>query len=116
MAVEQPTPECPGCRRLGQENAALKARLDAVERQVAELQRQLEEQLRVAQRQATPFRRRHHKAKRKKPGRAKGHAAAQRARPEHVDQVIEVPLAVCPMCQTPLEDKAVQELRSGHMW
>lgn len=109
MTVEHPIPECPGCRQLGRENAALKARVEAVERQLVERQHRLEEQQRVAQRQATPFRRRHHKAKRKKSGRAKGHAAAQRARPDHVDEVVEVLLAVCPRCQTPLEEKAIHE-------
>lgn len=109
MAVEHPIPECPGCRRLGRENAALKARVEAVERQLVELQHRLEEQHRVAQRQATPFRRRHPKAKRKTPGRAKGHAGAQRARPDQVDEVVEVRLAVCPGCQTPLEAKALHE-------
>ena len=109
MEVKQPLPECSGCRSLGQENAQLQARLAKVERQLAELERRLEEQQRAAQRQATPFRRRHHKVKPKRPGRAKGHAAAQRARPEHVDQVVEVPLEVCPTCQTPLEDTAGHE-------
>jgi transposase len=109
MEIEQRTPECPGCRRLGQKNAALKARLAAVERQLADLQRRLDEQQGAERRQATPFRRRHQQAKPKRPGRAKDHAAAQRARPEHVDQVVEVPLEVCPTCQTRLEDKAVHE-------
>jgi transposase len=109
MAGEQTTPDCPGCRRLGRENAHLKARLAEVERQLAEVQRRLDAQQRAERRQATPFRRRHHKAKPKKSGRTEGHAVAQRARPEHVDQVVEVPLEVCPTCQTPLEDKAVQE-------
>lgn len=109
MEVKHPLPECPGCRSLGQENAQRQARLAKVERQLAELQRRLEEQQRAAQRQATPFRRRHHKGKPKRPGRAKGPAAAQRARPEHVDQVVEVPLEVCPRWQTPLEDTAGHE-------
>jgi len=109
MAGEQTTGDCPGCRRLGRENAHLKARLAEVERQVADLQRRLDEQQRAGQRQATPFGRRHHKAKPKRPGRAKGHAAAQRGRPEHIDQVVDVPLEVCPTCQTPLEDPAVHE-------
>lgn len=107
MEVEQPTPECPGCRRLGQENAALKARLAEIERQLADLRHRLDEQQRQEHRQATPFRRRRHKRHPKRPGRAKGHAVAQRAWPEHVDHVVEVPLAVCPQCQTPLADKAV---------
>ena len=109
MEVEQPIPECPGCRRLGRENAHLKARLAEVERRLADLQRQFDEQQRGEQRQAAPCRRRHPKPKPKKPGRAKGPRAAQRAQPEHVDQVGEVPLAVCPRWQMPLEDTAGQE-------
>jgi transposase len=83
--------------------------LAAVEQQRADLQRQLEEQQREGQRQATPFRRRHHTRQPKRPGRAKGHPAARRARPEHIDEVVEVPLERCPTCQTPLEDKGVHE-------
>ena len=109
MTSEQTTPDCPGCRRLGRENAHLKARLAEMERQLAEVQRRLDAQQRAERRQATPFRRRHHKAKPKKAGRTEGHAGAQRARPEHGDQVVEVPRAVCPTCQTLLEDTAVQE-------
>jgi len=109
MEVEQPSLECLSCRRLGRENAHLKARLAAVEQQLADLQRRLEEQQREGQRQATPFRRRHHKRHPKRPGRAKGHPAAPRARPEHIDEVVEVPLERCPTCQTPLEDKGVHE-------
>ena len=109
MAGARPSAECPGCRSLGQENARLQARVAKVEQQLAELQRRLEEQQRAGQRQATPFRRRHPKAKPKRPGRAKGHAGAQRGRPEQVDHVVEVPLEVCPTCQTPLAEKAVHE-------
>lgn len=107
MEVEQPTPKCPGCCRLGRENAALKARLAEIERQLADFRHRLDEQQRQEHRQATPFRRRRHKRHPKRPGRAKGHAVAQRAWPEHVGHVVEVPLAVCPQCQTPLADKAV---------
>jgi transposase len=109
MKGEQSRPECPGCRRLGQANAALQARLAAVEGQVAALQRKLEEQQRTGPRPDAPLRRRHHKPEPKKAGRAKGHRAAQRARPGYIDQVVEVPLESCPRCQTPLVDKAVHE-------
>jgi transposase len=108
MEVEQLHSKCPGCRRLGRENAALKTRLGRVEQQLAELQRRLDEQQRQERRQVTPFRR-HHNPKPKKAGRAKGHVAAQRTRPEHVDQVVDVSLEICPTCQTRLGDKAVQE-------
>jgi transposase len=109
MEVKQPLSACLGWRSLSQENAQLQARVAKMERQLAELQRRLEEQQRAAQRQATPFRRRHRKTKPKRPGRAKGHVAAQRMRPEQVDQVVDVPLAVCPRCQTPLGGKARHE-------
>lgn len=109
MADEQTTHDCPGCQRLGRENTHLRGRLAEVERQLADVQRRLEEQQRAARRQATPLRRRHHKTKPKRPGRAKEHAAAQRARPEQVDDVVEVALEVCPTCQTRLEDEVVHE-------
>jgi transposase len=64
---------------------------------------------RTGQRQAAPFRRRHRKPRPKKAGRAKGHRAAQRARPGHIDHVVEVPLESCPSCQTPVVDEAGQE-------
>jgi hypothetical protein len=77
-----------------------------VERQLADVPRRLAEQHCAERRQATPFRRRHHKARPKRPGRAKGHVAAQRVRPEAVDQGVEVSLAVCPPCQTRRADPA----------
>ena len=109
MAGEQTTRDCPGCQRLGGENTHLRARLAEVGRQLADLRRRLDEQQGAERRPAAPFRRRPHKAKPKRPGRAKEHAAAQRARPGHVDQVVEVPLDVCPTCQTRLADEAVHE-------
>ncbi len=109
MADEQTTPDCPGCQRLGRENTHLRVGVAEVERQRADVQRRLEEQQRAARRQAASLRRRQHKAKPQRPGRAKAHAAAQRARPEHVDQVVAVPRDGCPTWQTRLEDNAVHE-------
>lgn len=73
-------------RRLKKENDDLKRRLEEVER--------------TAHRQAAPFRvdEKKRKKRRKRPGRAKGHPGAYRARPEHVDEEIDVPLTACPHC------------------
>jgi hypothetical protein len=95
--------------RLGQEVQDLRAALAELERRVAELiaenralQDQLAESRRQVARQAAPFRRRDSQkvpeARRKRPGRPKGHPGAHRSVPERVDERIEVPLPACPHC------------------
>lgn len=91
---------CAGCRQRD-------ARIEQLERKVAELSRQLDELQRAQKRQAAPFRRRHHVEKPRKPGRPKGHPPAMRSRPEHVDRIVDVPLDACPQCNVPLENKTV---------
>lgn len=65
-----------------------------------DLGRRLETIERESHRQAAPFRVADKKRKKspKKPGRKKGHKGAFRARPERVDETIEVPLTACPKC------------------
>jgi transposase len=88
-------PEKEGCAQcpVREENARLRAR-------IAQLEARLEELERASHRQAAPFRIPEEKRKGSpnRPGRKRGHVGAYRARPEHVDEEIEVPLPRCPMC------------------
>ena len=95
--------------QLRQENQALRAAIAGLEQRISDLEAQnktLRDQLDEAQcqaaRQAAPFRRRDSKkipdARRKRPGRPKGHPGAHRAVPAQVDDEVEVPLPVCPQC------------------
>jgi transposase len=95
-----PQLDCPGCRQRD-------ARIAQLERDVAELRKKLDEIQRTQNRQAAPFRRREHVAHPKKPGRPAGHEPAQRAVPQRVDRIVDVPIEVCPTCQVPLVDKTV---------
>ena len=71
----------------------------------ADFQEKLDEQMRVAARQAAPFRRRKSQrapdGSKKRPGRPKGHPGVYRSVPDHVDEHVEVPLAGCPCCGGP---------------
>src|SRR5262245_30127465 len=91
---------------LGREVQGLRAAVAELERRVAELTAenralydQLDESRRQAARQAAPFRRRDSQkvpeARRKRPGRPKGHPGAHRSVPVQVDEHIEVPLPAC---------------------
>src|SRR5262245_25837 len=100
--------------RLGQEIRDLRATVAELERRVAELtvenrvlSDQLDESRRQAARQAAPFRRRDSQkvpeARRKRPGRPKGHPGVHRSVPARVDEQIEVPLPACPHCGRAVE-------------
>ena len=71
-----------------------------------QLQEALDEQARVASRQAAPFRRRESRkvpeGSRKRPGRPRGHPGAHRAVPDHVEEHADVPLTGCPHCGGPV--------------
>lgn len=73
------------------------------------LRRRIEELEQLATRQAAPFRRTEQNkippAEQQRPGRQPGHPGAYRQIPEHVDEEIEVPLAQCPYCQGPVEER-----------
>jgi transposase len=95
--------------QLRQENRTLRAVIAELEQRVADLAAenralgdQLDEARRQAARQAAPFRRRDSErvpeARRKRPGRPKGHPGAHRAVPERIDEQVEVPLPACPQC------------------
>ena len=83
--------ECPQCRALREENARLRARIEALEARLEQLER-------AAHRQAAPFRLAEAKRTQdpKRPGRQAGHPGAYRARPGWVDEEIEVALPRCP--------------------
>jgi transposase len=99
--------------QLRQENQELLAQVAALEQtirdlldQQRQLQEKLDEQMRVAARQAAPFRRRPSQraadGSQKRPGRPKGHPGVYRSVPDHVDEHVEVPLAGCPQCGGPV--------------
>lgn len=99
--------------QLRQENQMLRARVAELEQTVRELLDQnrrlhetLDEQARVAARQAAPFRRRESRKipdeSKKRPGRPKGHRGVHRPVPDHIDDRAEVPLSGCPTCGGPV--------------
>ena len=101
--------------RLREENRALRDRVAALEQtiqdlleQVRQLQEELDEQTRVAARQAAPFRRRESQkvpdGSKKRPGRPKGHPGVHRAVPDHVEERADVPLTGCPHCGGPVTE------------
>jgi hypothetical protein len=67
----------------------------------------VEQLARAAARQAAPFRidDKDRVAERKKPGRPPGHAGRARGIPDHVDEVIVVPLTACPHCGGAVEKR-----------
>ena len=87
-------------RALRAESEVLRAENEALRAENAELKLRLEEAERAAHRPAAPFRvpESGRKSDPKKPGRKKGHPGAFRARPEHVDETVEIPLERCPRC------------------
>jgi transposase len=107
---------CPGCAQRDRTIARLQRRVSHLERRLAKLEaengrlrQQLDEARREAHRQTAPFRRRNTQLRPKKPGRRKGHPAANRPTPppERIDRVIDVPCLRCPDCQADLLDPGV---------
>lgn len=88
--------------------AQLEREIEALKKENARLQRLLEEALRAVKRQAAPFSRQNPKAAPEKPGRKPGKSYGRPYRrpvPDHVDEVIEVPLpSRCPRCRGELEE------------
>jgi transposase len=76
----------------------------AVKREIDRLKALLEEARRAAKRQASPFRRRKRVQNPKPPGRKKGHVAAHRPIPDHIDEEAYVPLCCCPHCAGAVQD------------
>jgi transposase len=107
---------CNGCAqrdriiaRLQRQITQLQSRVANLEDENQRLRQQLDEAQRQAHRQTAPFRRRNLQSRPKKPGRHKGHPAANRPTPppERIDRIIEVPCPRCPDCQTDLVDPGV---------
>jgi transposase len=104
----------PGYEELPQENAELRRRVAEQERQIASLKRQIEdlkkqveELRRRGKRQAAPFSKGEPSEDPKSPGRKAGDQYGQqatRARPERVDETIEVE---CPLCCEHCQGKVV---------
>ena len=102
--------------QLRQENQQLRGEVVSLRKQVASLQKQLDDlhnqhkqlldrmeaQQKALMRQAAPFRREPHRlvepTAKKRPGRKQGHPGSYRRPPEHIDEIIDVPLARCPGC------------------
>ena len=91
------------------ENLRLKEQLAMAQASNRQLQEGLEQLDCQAHRQAAPFRR--PEAQRNthpgRPGRKAGHSGSFRARPEHIDETIHVPLESCPQCGGDLSQKRV---------
>lgn len=105
---------CLTCVRADEIIAQLNRRIAELERRVAELEvanKQLRENLdesqRALHRQTSRFARGKTKTRKKKPGRRRGHPAANRPIPDRIDKTIDVACPHCPDCQTPLIDSHV---------
>jgi len=97
---------CPGCLRLQQEVAELKARIE-------QLERALEQALRAGKRQAAPFAKKPPKTEPEKPGRKAGEQHGQHGHrppppPEQIDECYEALLPhACPHCGGAVQESAV---------
>jgi len=81
----------------------LTRRVEALSAEVDRLKAELDEARRAARRQAAPFARRRRAARPRRPGRKRGHPAANRPA-DAVDEDVQVPLTSCPGCGGPVED------------
>lgn len=88
-------------------------RIADLEQQVGKLTKALEEALRAQKRQSAPFSKNKPKADPKPPGRKPGDDYGRwacRARPEHIDETLNVPLPRrCPDCSGVVEEVSVDE-------
>jgi len=102
-------PTCRGCQQRDLEIARLRQQISGLETENLRLREQLAQAEREAHRQTAPFRRRKLHKRKKKPGRRKGHPAANRPTPppERIDRVIDVPCPTCPDCDSPLLEPSV---------
>jgi transposase len=92
---QEPQPDCPGCR-------ALRRQVEALQHELAELRRTMEELRRAGKRQAGPFSKGAPKPNPQRPGRKAGDdygAQFSRSEPERIDETYEAELpAACPHC------------------
>ena len=105
---------CSNCIQADQLIIQLNRRIAELERRVAELEaankllrEKLDDSQRALHRQTARFARDKTKRRKKKPGRRRGHPAANRPIPERIDKTINVSCSHCPDCQTPLTDSRV---------
>jgi len=84
------------------QNRRFRERIEELENENSRLREQLEQAQTAAARQAAPFRREEKKKippeQQKRPGQKPGHAGCCRKEPEHIDEIVEVPLDKCPKC------------------
>jgi DNA repair exonuclease SbcCD ATPase subunit len=112
---DDPTSLDPRDQRLADLEAQLRqalARIAELQQQVVDLQARLTEAERAGKRQATPFARAEHKAKRKRPGRKAGQGKFEyRARPtpDQVTATKVAPLPSCPDCSGRLRARKQHE-------
>jgi transposase len=97
MDVDREPNDCPGCRRL-------QAQVAALEKELARLRQLVEAKEREGKRQAAPFRKMKKPAQPKKPGRKPGEEHgphAHRVVPQHIDERLDTELSCrCPHCQS----------------
>jgi predicted nuclease with TOPRIM domain len=90
------------------ENRRLRERIDQLENENRRLREQLEEALKLAARQAAPFRRDERDKiptkKKKRTGRKDGNIGCYQQRPEHIEQIVEVTLDSCTRCGGSVKD------------
>lgn len=103
---------CGGCRHWRRRAEHLQKENQKLRRDNRSLERKLEAALRAGKRQAAPFSKGEPKDKPQRPGRRPGRAYGTRARrpiPDHVDEIIDVPLPPsCPHCKsTELEEEKI---------
>ncbi len=112
---DDPSPVDPRDQRIADLEAQLRqalARIAELQQQATDLQARLTEAERAGKRQATPFARKEHKAKRKRPGRKAGQGRFEyRARPtpDQVTATKEAPLPGCPDCGSQLRARKRHE-------
>lgn len=94
-----------------EEIARLRRENDELRAEIERLRKLLEEALRSSKRQTAPFSRRHPKLHSQKPGRKAGKKYGRPCRrpiPEHVDEVVNVPLPLqCPHCRGPVQETGI---------
>jgi transposase len=93
-------------RQLQHENASLRETVIQLMARIEELERKIAEMEREAHRQAAPFRRKDKDKKppdqHQRPGRPQGHPPAFRPPPPQIDEDVEMRLEGCPQCGGPI--------------
>ena len=109
MERDQGRTDCPRCRKSQGQVTRLQDQVVKLQEQVQQLKQKVEQWQRSAKRQTVRFQRRQRVADPKKPGRKKGHPGTFRNRTKPPDEVIDVPVDVCPDCGVDLENIQTHE-------